>query len=70
MIRPLAWELPYALGAALKIKNKKIQKQTKQVIRQNGWLGAVSINIGVCCFSQDPGRKQNPSHVVPIKELE
>ena len=28
-IRPLAWELPYAAGAALKKKKKKKKKTTK-----------------------------------------
>jgi len=29
-IQPLAWELPYATGVALKSKQRKKQKQTKQ----------------------------------------
>ena len=35
-IRPLAWELPYAIGAALKSKSKK-KKQTKQTNIQIGY---------------------------------
>ena len=38
-IRPLAWELPYAIGAALKSKRKKKKsKQNKQTYR----LGIIS----------------------------
>ena len=31
LIRPLAWELPYAVGAALKKKKKKKRKEKKEL---------------------------------------
>ena len=30
LIQPLAWELPYAEGVALKIQNKQTNKKTKK----------------------------------------
>ena len=33
LIQPLAWELPYAIGAAL--KRQQINKQIKQITRQD-----------------------------------
>ena len=32
LIRPLAWETPYAVGAALKAKKKKSSLKTKKII--------------------------------------
>ena len=39
-IRPLAWELPYAVGAALKKKKKKKKKK-----RGSSYCGSVETNL-------------------------
>ena len=41
LIQPLAWELPYAAGAALKRKNKK-QKTKKQTNKKPAWSSLVA----------------------------
>ena len=41
-IRPLAWELPYAMGVALKIKRKKKRKKKKN-------LTQVKMSTSHCC---------------------
>ena len=44
-IRPLAWELPHALGAALKKKKKKTRKEKSQVnaLRNEGQTKAKTV---------------------------
>jgi len=38
-IQPLAWELPYASGAALKRQRRKKKKNTASKMSSVGWVG-------------------------------
>ena len=37
LIQPLAWELPYATGAAIKSKKKQKQKQKQKQNKKQSW---------------------------------
>ena len=44
-IRPLAWELPYATGAALKSKKKKQKQKTKKNLKLNGNIMITNLRL-------------------------
>ena len=47
LIRPLAWELPYATGAALKKKKKKKTRKNHLIEAQTSLLQGLSLKKGV-----------------------
>ena len=42
-IRPLAWELPYAMGAALKSQKKEGRKEGRKKKKKIRWLGCLDL---------------------------
>ena len=51
LIRPLAWEPPYAMGAALKSKNKQTKPIENQKLVLGGLLGGHPLSVGACTWA-------------------
>ena len=68
-IRPLAWELPYALGMALKKKKKKKAtgiKGSKKVRGQEKPKGRAGVDLGLAEWTELSPMVSNEGQIIPL----